>query len=118
MRILANENLPRAVVEALRAEGHDVSWVWEGGRGSSDSSILDRAQREDRLVATCDKDFGDLAFRSRTPATCGVILFRISGSLDVQSRLICLALRGPAEWRGRFTTVTNERVRMRPLPPP
>jgi hypothetical protein len=27
MRFLANENFPRAAVEALRADGQDVSWI-------------------------------------------------------------------------------------------
>jgi hypothetical protein len=27
MRLLANENLPRAAVEALRSLGHDVLWI-------------------------------------------------------------------------------------------
>jgi len=29
-----------------------VAWVWEDGRGSSDAAILERAQSENRLVAT------------------------------------------------------------------
>ncbi len=27
MRILANENFPKAAVDALRRDGHDVRWV-------------------------------------------------------------------------------------------
>lgn len=116
MRILANENFPRAIVEAMRMEGHDVAWVWEGTRGTSDAVILARAQRESRLIATFDKDFGELAFHARLPSDCGVILFRLDGGLDTQMKLVLLALRGPAEWAGRFTTVTNERIRVRLLP--
>ena len=36
MRILADENYPRLVVDLLRVEGHDVLWVltaFAGGRG-------------------------------------------------------------------------------------
>jgi hypothetical protein len=29
MRVLANENLPRIAVEALRSLGHDVLWIAE-----------------------------------------------------------------------------------------
>ena len=39
-----------------------------------------RAQTEGRIVVTHDKDFGELAFRAQLPASCGVILFRLSGS--------------------------------------
>jgi len=116
MRILANENFQRVAVEALREDGHDVAWVWEDGRGSSDAAIPERAQSENRPVATFDKDFGELAFRSRLPSSSGVILFRVSGTVEVQTRLIRLALRGPVEGAARFTTVTNERIRSRTLP--
>ncbi len=77
MRVLGLENFPRIAVESLRADGHDVAWVWEDGKGSSDASILERAQIEERIVVTFDKDFGELAFRSRLPSSCGVILFRV-----------------------------------------
>ena len=33
MRFLANENLPRASITALRASGHDVVWVRETSPG-------------------------------------------------------------------------------------
>ena len=80
LRLLANENFPRCIVEALRADGHDVAWIWEDARGSSDPRILARAQIESRIVATFDKDFGELAFRHSLPAHSGVLLLRIVGS--------------------------------------
>ena len=36
MRILADENIPFPVVEALRLQGHDVAWVGEEKPGSTD----------------------------------------------------------------------------------
>lgn len=77
MRLLANENLPGPVVAALRKLGHDVDWIKESMPGAGDSAILALAQREDRVVVTCDTDFGELAFRSRLPAESGVVLIRL-----------------------------------------
>ena len=34
MRFLANENVPGAVVAALRERGHDVFWIKESMRGA------------------------------------------------------------------------------------
>ena len=34
MRILADENIPRLVVESLRDAGHDIAWVLTGAPGS------------------------------------------------------------------------------------
>jgi Domain of unknown function (DUF5615) len=44
MRILANENVTRTVIESLRAQGHDVVSVKESLRGAKDDAILARAQ--------------------------------------------------------------------------
>jgi predicted nuclease of predicted toxin-antitoxin system len=77
MRILANENVPRAVVAALRDADHDVVWVRESMMGAADSAVLAQAQVEQRVVLTADLDFGELAFRYGLPATCGVILIRL-----------------------------------------
>jgi len=80
MRFLANENIPAAVVIALREGGHDVVSVKESMRGADDRVVLARAQTEQRVVLTCDTDFGELAFRSRLPAECGVVLIRLEWS--------------------------------------
>lgn len=77
MKLLANENFPLLVVEALRAAGHDVVWARTEMAGAADDVILARAQLEERLVVTFDKDFGDLAFHWGLAARCGVILFRL-----------------------------------------
>jgi hypothetical protein len=54
VRILANENLPRVAVDALRRAGHDVAWVRSDAPGSSDDVVLARALREVRLLVTFD----------------------------------------------------------------
>lgn len=46
-------------------------------RAAADSTVLTRAEREQRILVTLDKDFGELAFRSRLPAQCGIILIRL-----------------------------------------
>ncbi len=68
LRILADENFPGPVIRALRQRGHDVASVKEIMQGSGDRALLDRAQTEQRLVVTFDKDFGELAFRFGLPA--------------------------------------------------
>ena len=79
MRFLMNENVSGTVIRTLRRGGHDVLSAKESMRGESDPAILEPARREGRLLVTHDKDFGELAFRSRLPAECGVVLFRLGG---------------------------------------
>jgi predicted nuclease of predicted toxin-antitoxin system len=61
MKILADENLPSPVVEALRSQGHDVLWARQDCRGFKDPALLDRAEAEGRIVLTLDRDFWQLA---------------------------------------------------------
>ena len=77
MRLLADENIPGEAVAALRVAGHDVAWIRVDQPGSSDRDVLARAQEENRILLTFDKDFGEFAWRERLPAACGVMLFRL-----------------------------------------
>jgi predicted nuclease of predicted toxin-antitoxin system len=117
LRILANENFPRAAVDALREAGHDVAWVRTDAPGSSDREVLARAKAEERLLLTFDKDFGELAFRSGLSSDSGIILFRILAPSPVfLARLTVRALGARTDWAGHFSVVENDRVRMTPLP--
>lgn len=84
MRVLANENFPLDAVEALRAAGHDVGLIRSESPGVSDTVVLARAVAEQRVLVTFDKDFGDLAFHSRLPVGCGVILFRLRAGTSAE----------------------------------
>ena len=116
MRIHANENFPGDAVAALRARGHDVRWARTDSPGASDRWILEQAEADQRLVVTFDKDFGELAFRRRLPAACGIVLFRMDmRSPEEAVRFIVMAIEGRDDWPGHFSVVETDRVRMRPL---
>jgi len=118
MRILANENVPRPVVAALRGAGHDVVWVRESTRGAADSEVLAQAQAEHRIVLTADLDFGELAFRSGLAAQCGVMLIRLDWKdPDADNLAIVAAVASRNDWSGMFAVIEHDRVRVRPLPP-
>lgn len=78
MRFLANENVLGDVVTSLQHAGHDVAWGRADAPGSQDEDVLERALREDRILLTFDKDFGELAWQRGLPASCGVILLRLA----------------------------------------
>ena len=116
MRLLANENFPLDAVEALRADGHDVAWIREDSRGIPDDKVLLRAQEENRIVVTFDKDFGELAFRSKLPSQSGVILFRITPkSSQYIAQVAVQALASRDNWAGHFSVIEDNRIRMTPL---
>lgn len=119
MRILANENFPEDAVVALRQAGHNVAWIRSDAPGSTDQEVLLRAQAEDRLLITFDKDFGELAFRAGLPASSGIVLFRISAPSSTHvARAAVAAIGGRTDWSGHFSVVEDKRIRMTPLPLP
>ncbi|MBL8895467.1 MAG: DUF5615 family PIN-like protein [Rhizobiales bacterium] len=116
MRILCNENVPLALVEALIARGHDVVWIRLANPGISDRTVLDRAIREKRLCITFDKDFGELAARWALPAACGIILLRIDPPAAMADALTIVSiLESRDDWAGHFSVLEPGRIRMRPL---
>ena len=120
MRLLADENLKRAYVEALRARGHDVAWVREGARGAADEAVLARASAEGRTLVTFDRDFGALAFQAGQAAHAGVVLFRLDPLLDLTGYVVAVveSRPGPDGWAGLFASVSERGIRVRPLRPP
>ena len=66
MRLLADENIPLETVRALRDAEHDVYSATESEPGNPDIALIERAVREDRLILTFDRDFGELAVRGPT----------------------------------------------------
>jgi hypothetical protein len=114
MRFLANENFPGAAVSALIAAGHDVVWVRDAHPGMSDPDVLAWAAREERILLTFDKDFGELARASALPRACGVLLFRVPmpNPGDVGPRLSGL-ITSRDDWAGNFSVIESGRVRMR-----
>ena len=45
--------------------------------GSKDEDVLALAVREERIILTFDKDFGELAWRTGLPVSTGIVLFRL-----------------------------------------
>lgn len=117
MRLLANENVPRDAVEALRALGHDVIWIRTDTPGVSDAQVIARAVHEGRILVTLDKDFGELAFRARLPAGSAIVLLRVFP--PVPARVTALAVQvfqARDDFSGLFVVAEEGRLRERPLP--
>jgi len=117
LRLFADENIEREIVAWLRSEGHDVLWAAESAPAMSDEEILHRAKAESRVLVTNDLDFGQLVFR-RGLTTSGVLLLRFEEQ-QVACRLRSLSRHWSIireQLAGRFTVVTETRIRARPIP--
>ena len=104
-------------VDALRTAGHDVAWVHADSQGCSDTDVLARANAEERVLLTFDKDFGELAFRHGMGAESGVVLLRLTAeSPSLIAAAPVKALAGRSDWSGHFSVIDEKRIRMTPLP--
>ena len=116
-RFLANENAPGDAVRALRQAGHDVTWMIELQPGAADPIVLALALRENRVLLTFDKDFGELVFRAGRAASPGIILFRSRlRSPQAVTEFILKVVAQPLDWAGHFTVAREGSLRMIPLP--
>lgn len=117
-RILADENVPHASVDALRTAGFDVNSVAETNLGAPDEKVLEVARSEQRLLTTFDRDFGRLIYRQGLAPPPGVIYLRfVPADPEEAARVLQNLLKHPEIGvEGRFTVATRNQVRQRPLP--
>ncbi len=114
MRLLVDENVPGPLVRALVEAGSDVSWIRTVSPGISDKEVLALAMKEERILLTFDKDFGEIARSERLPSKCGVILLRVPMPPHETVRLAA-TIMARDDWAGRFSVVEPGRVRSRSL---
>ncbi len=114
MRWLADENMSRAVVKAIRALGFDVTFIAETTPGITDEEVLALAASEQRILITEDKGFGELIFRLKLQHT-GVLLVRsTSVSGQDKAKYICdVILAHQTSLPDAFTVMTDDTVRIR-----
>ena len=118
MRFLADENIPKGLVEALRSRGHDVEWVRESKPGVSDAEVVARAHAARRVIITCDLDFGTLIVAGHRAEAAGVILIRFrASSPSGLAEYVVDAIDARVDWEGHFSVVESDRIRMRRLKP-
>ena len=96
------------VASWLREEGYDVFSVFEEARGAADEELIRRARRENRVLVTSDKDFGEKVFREGK-AHGGIVLLRLQDQRWVnQQRVIRTLLQNEEPLAGRFLVVGDD----------
>jgi predicted nuclease of predicted toxin-antitoxin system len=116
VRWLADACVPAALVRELRAEGHDASHMQEIAPRDDDEQVIDRANKEFRLLLTEDKDFGELVFRWGRSVP-GVVLLRIDSERHhlKWTQLLRAVAQFGEDLFGRYTVIEESRFRSRPL---
>ena len=119
MTLLADANIEASLVRWLRSQHHDVVWASELPPSTPDAKLIELANTEERVLLTYDRDFGELVY-FRGQVSQGIVLFRFDTPLQAE-RLAILQRRWGAieeQAQGQFMVVSEQNVRVRPLPGP
>ena len=113
MRFLVDECTGAFAAQWLREQGHEVFSVFDQARGMKDEAILAKANAEDWIIITNDKDFGERVFRDRT-AHKGIVLLRLEDERSPNKVAVLQRLleNSASELPGRFLVVTEKTVRI------
>lgn len=112
--IIADENIDRLIIQAIKETGIEVYSVFELQRGIRDEDIIKLSQKPRRIILTEDKDFGEWVY-AHQHKDISVILLRYDFKDTEQMAVILKRLlldKGDILF-GKFTTVTLSKVRIR-----
>lgn len=113
MKFIIDECVGTSMSDFLKNEGYDVCCVFSDYRGISDTFILDYALKNNFIIVTSDKDFGEMIFKYKKKH-CGVILIRCIPNtfikrIDVMKKLLTYFEN---KINNNFIVVTNNSVRI------
>ena len=116
-KFLADENIPLDVVQQLQKD--DINIISQSiiNPGTDDNQILSYALKEQRVIITFDKDFGELIFKTQKKSS-GVILLRVHiQSVEYAYSLLKKVLALKVSFNTSFCVVEPHRMRIIPLQP-
>ena len=104
----------RTLHKTLIDLGHDVLSARDGYGTVSDEALLALAYREDRVLVTEDKDFGELVFLRRLPHSCIVRLIGLTVAEKAEAMRDLIERHGDEMRERAIIVITDKRVRIRP----
>ncbi len=114
---IADENIPRKSVGILRNAGYDVLSIGEDFPALKDIDILAMANDMNRILITCDSDFGDLIYNKGRQCLTGVIYLRLGRFKSTEPGAIVLSYlsAAPNLFAGQYSVVDRARIRQNDL---
>jgi predicted nuclease of predicted toxin-antitoxin system len=77
MKLLANENFPVDSFNYLKSKHFDIKAIGIDYQGVTDEEVMKLAIKEERIILTFDKDYGELIFKYGYQPDKGVIFLRL-----------------------------------------
>ncbi len=116
MKFLVDSCLSKYAVDELRQSNYDTVWIAEENNDPGDEVILKRAYKENRILVTADKDFGELVFVFQSNHKAIIRLVNIR-AIDHGKKILEVITKYKKELNSNpLITVDNYRVRIK-FPP-
>jgi predicted nuclease of predicted toxin-antitoxin system len=114
MKVLRDTCVWGGAKAEMQANGHDVLWTGDLAVDPGDEEILAQAHRENRILITLDKDFGELAIVHNKPH-CGILrLVNIRAKQQAKMCEVVFAKHADELLRGAIVTAEPGRLRIHP----
>lgn len=108
MKFVADENLGIIVPVFLQQLGFDIISIGKVAPGKTDLEVLEIANKQNRILITLDKDFGELVFKNGLIHS-GVILLRLKDeSVENKKKVILKTLKSGQIFSDKFTVVRDK----------
>lgn len=116
IKFLADVNVEKPMVDFLSKQGYDVKWIPDYDCEMFDEHLLQLANREQRVLITNDKGFGDLVIMQKK-LSAGAILFRVKGQGSQEKiKLMRKLLMGYRDkLLNHYVIVSKSKIRVIPL---
>lgn len=114
MRFLIDESVEYRIVAFLRNFGFNTLSVAESFPSLDDKTILSIAYKENRIIITNDKDFGELIYKLQLPHK-GIILFRLfeENYQSKEEKLQFVLKKFKSKLQNTFTIVSKNKIRFK-----
>jgi predicted nuclease of predicted toxin-antitoxin system len=114
MKFLLDESAEFRIAAFLRALGHDVTAIaHDYPHALTDREVLAIARREERILITNDRDFGELIVKEQLPHT-GVIYLRLpAATAQLKAKRLTEVLTTHRDQLRQLLVVDETQVRVR-----
>lgn len=112
--IVADESVDYSIIKLLRESGFIVYSIGETTPSLTDIAVLKVAVKNNSLLITEDKDFGELVYRLNMKH-CGILLIRLVefNSVEKASLVLLAVKKHYNKLINTFSVLDNKRIRTR-----
>ena len=114
MKFLVDECIGKRFNELMKREGFNSIFVGDCCRGAKDAVVIDQANKENRVIITEDKDFGELIFKRKLHVP-GIILFRTKTTNPNLRINLIRKLLSKIDPYGKFIVISEKYIKIREL---